>query len=326
MVEAATVWFLTTAAVCFLVAGTLAPLETLAWWVGRFSPPASFIPEAQEGASEVRHFVIYLGGINAIDGKTLSHRELRFLKALEAGLPGAKLVCGVFPYAASGEPLLQAPRFFRWVWRLAAKRPNRHRTRLKYLIDWRNFYQVLMSADRRYGPVFNEAVASLMLSALLEEGWRHGAGQRVSILGYSAGAQIAIASAPYLARWLDTPPAVVSIGGVILTTRGVDDLARLDHLRSRADLLPRLSSMLSIARWPVAALSPWRKALRLGRLREIDLGVMHHSGSKGYLGEATSARPDMENWRVTLFATLTWLATPVVEPAPSVVGRWRPQP
>lgn len=314
MVEAATVWFLTTAAVCFLVAGVLAPLETLAWWVGRLSPQARLIPRAQDGASEVGHFVIYLGGINAIDGKTLSHRERRFLKALERDLPGAKLVCSVFPYAASGEPLLQAPRFFRWMWRLAAKRPKRHRTRLKYLIDWRNFYQVLVSADRRYGPVFNGAVASLMLGALIEEGWRHGARQRVSILGYSAGAQIAIASASYLARVLDAPPSVVSIGGVILTTRGVDELGRLDHLFSGADILPRVSFLLSVARWPIAALSPWRRALRAGRLRKTDLGVMHHSGSKGYLGERASARADMANWRVTLLATLKCLATPIAEP------------
>lgn len=326
MVEAATVWFLIMAAVCFLVAGVLAPLETLAWWVGRFSPQAQFIAQPQDGGSDVRHFVIYLGGINAIDGETLSHREMRFLKALEAGLPDARLVCSVFPYAASGEPLLQAPRFFRWVWRLAAKRPKRHRTRLKYLIDWRNFYQVLVSADRRYGPVFNEAVASLMLSALIEEGWRRGASQRVSILGYSAGAQIAIAAAPYLARALDASPAVVSIGGVILTTRGVDGLARVDHLVSGADLLPRLGSLLSVAQWPIAALSSWRKALRLGRLRKIDLGVMRHSGKDGYLGEAASARPDMENWRVTLLATLTCLATPIAKPPLAVVGRLSPHP
>ena len=314
MVEAAAIWFLTAAAVCFLVAGALAPLETLAWWVGRLSPQTHFTPRAQDGASAVRHFVIYLGGINTIDGNTLSRRELRFLKALEAGLPGAKLVCSVFPYAASGEPLLQAPRFFRWVWRLAAKRPNRHRTQLKYLIDWRNFYQVLVSADRRYGPVFNEAVASLMLSALIEEGWRHGANQRVSIIGYSAGAQIAIASASYLAGVLDAPPAVVSIGGVILTTRGVAALGRLDHLFSGADILPKLSFLVSAARWPIAALSPWRRAMRLGRLHKTDLGVMHHSGANGYLGEATSARADMENWRLTLRATLTCLTAPITEP------------
>jgi len=168
----------------------------------------------------------------------------------------------------------------------------------------------LVSADRRYGPVFNEAVASLMLRALVEEGWRHGARQRVSIVGFSAGAQIAIASAAYLGRVLDAPPAVVSIGGVILTTRGVDELARLDHLVSSADLLSRLSSFFSVARWPIAALSPWRKALRLGRLRTADLGVMHHSGPNGYLGEVTSARPDLQNWRVTLAATLTCLAIP----------------
>ena len=310
MVEAATVWFLITAAACFLVAGTLAPFETLAWWVGRLTPQDELIAAPQAGASDIRHFVIYLGGINAIDGETLSHRELRFLKALEAGLPSAKLVCSVFPYAASGEPLLQAPRVFRWMWRLAARRRKHRRTLLKYLIDWRNFYQVLVSADRRYGPVFNEAVASLMLRALVEEGWRHGATQRVSIVGFSAGAQIAIASASYLGRLLDAPPAVVSIGGVILTTRGVDELARLDHLVSSADLLPRLSSFLSVARWPIAALSPWRKALRLGRLRMADIGVMHHSGPNGYLGEAASAQPDMQNWRVTLAATLTCLATP----------------
>ena len=215
MLEDALVWLLLTSLVAFVLAGTLAPLETLRWWARQPAlerePPV--VPnDIPDGAR--RDFIVYLGGIDRISGTANSRREQRFLDALREGAPDAVVVDTVFPYAASGIPLLHGPRLFSWLWRaLAAAPPDQRRPLLANLVNARNFFQVLVSADRRYGPVFNLALAGLIQDRLRAAGWQPSRDAHLTLIGLSGGAQMAAGAADELADIFDGPIQLISIGG-----------------------------------------------------------------------------------------------------------------
>jgi hypothetical protein len=326
MIESAALWFLGAGALAFLVAGAWSPFEALSWWAGGHGALApsgvaglQTPPGGDAGGASTSHYVVYLGGIDTIDGTEHSDRERRFLAALGEGLEDVSLVQTVFPYAVTGEPLLSAPRAFRWLWRRAAALPGAKRTLLANLINLRNLFQVLVAADRRYGPIFDGALAQLILEALARAGWRPGAQRRVSLIGYSGGAQMAMGAAANLTAFVDGPIDIVSLGGTIIATRGLDHVARLDHLTGADDFVPRLAAIAAPSRWPPAVLSSWARAEREGRIHRIALGAMGHNGFDGYLGEAQTAQPGRPNWEITVVAVRACLIRPI---GPS----WTPSP
>jgi len=311
-------WFLAMGVTAFLIAGTLAPLETLSWWAGRHARPRrTRLHFAPKPNGPIAHYVIYLGGIDSVDGRIHTEYERPLLQALERALGDDAIIRSIFPYAASGEALLQGPRLFRGLWRgLQALRQERP-SLLTSLINARNFFQVLVSADRRYGPIFNEAIAALIFDALGEAGWNaHDQPHRLSIVGYSGGVQMAIGAAPYLARHWRGPIGIVSIGGTIIAPAGLDYVDRLDHLVGSNDLAERASALMSASRWPIALRSAWWRAVRDGRIHFVRLGHIGHTGAHGYLGMAPSTGALRTSFETTLAATLASLARPLSPRAP----------
>jgi hypothetical protein len=63
-------WFVALGVAAFLIAGTLAPLETMSWWAGRHIHPRRWrLPQARSPRSRSdQHYVIYIGGIDSLDG------------------------------------------------------------------------------------------------------------------------------------------------------------------------------------------------------------------------------------------------------------------
>ncbi|WP_339741352.1 hypothetical protein [uncultured Maricaulis sp.] len=297
MLEDALVWLLLTSLVAFVLAGTLAPLETLRWWARQPAlerEPPEAPNDIPDGAP--RDFIVYLGGIDRISGTSNSRREQRFLDALREGAPDAVVVDTVFPYAASGIPLLHGPRLFSWLWRaLAAAPPDQRRPLLANLVNARNFFQVLVSADRRYGPVFNLALAGLIQDRLRAAGWQPSRDAHLTLIGLSGGAQMAAGAADELADIFDGPIQLISIGGVIASTPGLNRLARIDHIAGSADRVEAAGAIAFPARWGMAAGSEWAMARRSGRLRRIPLAGVTHTGSHGYFGSAHhGGRPQWE--------------------------------
>jgi hypothetical protein len=150
---------LLTGVAVFLLAGALSPLESLAWWAGwreRAWAPQIFPKCGASAESSSDLFVIFLAGIDSISGDVLTAKAQKMLAGIAAGAPAATLVSNVFPYAPNGAPLLAGPRIFLRTWRFIdrIKRSGKGGA-LAYLINFRNFYQVLVSADHRYGPLFN---------------------------------------------------------------------------------------------------------------------------------------------------------------------------
>ncbi|MEZ4635055.1 MAG: hypothetical protein R2856_08795 [Caldilineaceae bacterium] len=84
-------------------------------------------------------------------------------------------------------PLTGQP-FFAHIWRWALRRKlSRHwLERLAgYLINVRNLWQVAMSIDKRYGPIYNQALAQVLIYTLGRHGYDPAQRRPIILIGYS---------------------------------------------------------------------------------------------------------------------------------------------
>ena len=107
----------------------------------------------------------------------------------------------VFPYsvnnlALTGQPMLAGDR--RW----ALNHKLHGSPLIGYLINIRNLFQVAMSVDRRYAPLYNQAVAEVLLDSLLRYQYDPEADVPVFLIGYSGAATLAVGAVTYLREWL----------------------------------------------------------------------------------------------------------------------------
>jgi hypothetical protein len=151
------------------------------------------------------------------------------------------------------------------------------------MINGRNLLQVTVSADQRYGPAFNYATASTIFQNLIEDGFEPGSGVPVTLFGYSGGGQVVLGSAQYLKPALGGPLQVLSLGGVMADSAGIDAADEIIHLEGARDSVQRLGDYLFPRRWPLARRSRWNQALASGKLRRVVAGPMLHNGPGGYL-------------------------------------------
>jgi hypothetical protein len=273
----------------------LAPMESLGWWAGwrgpvsdgDAAPPA---PAPDASAPPPACFVVFLSGIGSISGDELLPAETAFLDRLQAALPEARIVRDVFPYAPSGRPLVTGQRVFTWLWRRVLEWRLNGTRLLPAILNVRNLFQVLVSADHRYGPIYSFAIARVARERLEAHGYAPGSGIPVVLLGSSGGGQISVGAATYLGAEIDAPLAVVTFGGVMSSDRGVEEVARLASLYGTGDRVYALGRAVFPGRWPLAASSFWNTARAEDRLVERAIGPMGHSGRGGYLDP--SPRPD----------------------------------
>jgi hypothetical protein len=156
---------------------------------------------------------------------------------------------------------------------------------LASLINFRNFYQVLVSADHRYGPVFNAGAATVILEALAGNGYDFDRRQPIVIIGYSGGAQVAIGAAEFVKLATDARLSVISLGGTMASSPGIAALDRLYHLYCGRDRIHKFAAAMFPERWATFPHSHWNLALADGRISRQLLGGMGHEGAGGYLGE-----------------------------------------
>ncbi len=269
-----------------MATAALAPLETLSWWAGWTEEELGETPPAP--SSEARpalRYIVYLSGVASISGRYLLPREKAFIRLLRKRLPGDVLVSNVFPYSPQGLPLLEAPRLFEQVWRRAQlfKLTDRQ-TFLSVLINLRNIFQVMVSADHRYGPIFNQGAASVIEAALDKAGYPRGSGAAVTIIGYSGGAQVAAGAAAFLTVRLRAPIDVISIGGVLASDPGLGYVRKFHHLIGDRDNVQRIGAAVFPERWPLIATSEWNAGKRDGRISAHVLPGVTHAGVNGYFG------------------------------------------
>lgn len=288
------------AVVAVFIGGALAPLEALGWWAGWFSGRDisgrnASLEEPSQEASGPRCFLVFLSGIHSVSGETFSKREARLLDRLRAELPDTE-VLEVFPYSITNRPLT-GQRVFGWFWRWALSMKLSKRALAGVagmVINLRNVWQMGVSADRRYGPIYNRGSALLIIDALRRAGCRRGT--RIILVGYSGGGQIALGAAPHVGALADSEVTVVSLGGVMSSAPGILDLEKVYDLRGDGDRVQQIGNLFFPARWPVFAYSAWNQAKRQGIVEVLNMGPPDHTGAGGYLdGERTL--PDGRSFR-----------------------------
>jgi pimeloyl-ACP methyl ester carboxylesterase len=190
----------------------------------------------------------------------------------------------VFPYAMNNNGLT-SQRLFAALWRWIQQRKLNGKVLLANLINIRNLFQVAVSADRRYGPIYNYGTAEVIQAGLLRRGYKIGHGKPVTLIGYSGGGQIAIGAAAYLKTMLKAPLQVISLGGTFADDPGLVYIDHLFHLYGQKDIAQQLATLLYAGRWPLLRYSTWNQAKSEGRVTMICVGPMRHRGSGGYLDD-----------------------------------------
>ncbi|MGO4957663.1 hypothetical protein ACTQ49_10405 [Luteococcus sp. Sow4_B9] len=152
----------------------------------------------------------------------------------------------------------------------------------EWLVNLRNIFQVLVSADPRYGPIFSAGVAQTMTERLVASGYREGTGEPVVLLGWSGGAQIALGAAWFLAGQ-GIPVHVVTLGGVFTADPGLDRVQHFTTVHGSRDMVYRLGPIAFPGRRRWARRSPWRRAIAQGRVSDQRIGPLKHVGRGSYL-------------------------------------------
>jgi hypothetical protein len=288
--------FMLTVVLMLLVVGLfLAPLESLGWYAGWFgeadastrkpalpSAPSKTLRVGAAPATPNRHYLVYLSGVGAISNESIPDEEYPFIEKLEACLSHTHVVADVFPYSAMNQGLT-GQRTAAWVWQrieqLRLKDPN---SKLAMLINFRNIFQVAVSADPRYGPIANLGVARAIRDGLLAAGYTPGSAVPVTLLGSSGGGQMSLGAAYYLRPLLRAPIFVISLGGVMGNDKGIERVERLWHLYGTEDPVQALGAKAFPGRWPMFKNSAWNRALAAGRITMVSLGPFHHNLKQHY--------------------------------------------
>jgi pimeloyl-ACP methyl ester carboxylesterase len=302
--------------IALLIMALLSPLESLGWWAGwrqraRYQSEATDDDAPRDVAPEARHFVVFLSGIGEASGAWRFPEERRFLDRLEPALPDAVVIDDIFPYLVTSNALDEEQTFNR-IWRFVNKVLKRNPTSpVGFLINLRNVLQVMVSVDHRYGPFYNLGKAETIAEALADHGYPARSGRPVTLVGYSGGGQVSVGAALYLARLLEAPIRVISVGGAICSDPGLEATEHLYHLHGELDTVDKACRYLFAGRWPLARASVWNRALARGTITMLSQGPVGHNGATGYFGEEPLAdgTPRVDR-TVTVVRELIEVSTP----------------
>ena len=276
-----------------VVAAMIVPITVLVWWAGwtqraakqdEVSAPAPLSPTFPVAPAS-GPFLVYLSGVGDIANDFQTTYEDALLTEIAARVPGLVVTSDVFAFSVENLGMT-SQRQLGWFWDWVNKERLRKGGRLRalgQLINLRNILQLSVSADARYGPVYNYSMAEIILHSLVRHGYTSGSGAPVTLLGYSGGGQIALATAEYVQATLQAPVQVISMGGLMNSSRSLQTIVRLTHLYGSKDSAQRVADWVFPARWPIVRRSDWNQALAAGRLTRVCLGPMGHTGRKSYL-------------------------------------------
>ncbi|MEM7127751.1 MAG: hypothetical protein AAF702_15560 [Chloroflexota bacterium] len=302
--------------IIILLSATVAPLGSLGWWAGWYGEElsTSSVPGTTEAIAPpipahdiesnrkplASHYIVYLSGIGAFTGSSIPHEEFPFLDALCENIPNSVVITDVFPYSVTNVGLT-GERAFAWIWRrIEALRPINPTSMWLYMVVVRNMFQVIVSADRRYGPIYNLGVAKEIWRSLLRHGYRPGKGIPVTLIGTSGGGQISVGSITYLSEVVDVPIQVISLGGVISSDPGLLKAAHLYHLYGANDGTHTLGAKIFPGRWPIAFNSAWNRAQAQGKITMKETGPADHVGKESHFDRNAFVEDGRSYFDITL--------------------------
>jgi predicted Abi (CAAX) family protease len=306
--------------IALILAAMLAPLEALGWWAGWYgdSVDTSIPPEEQQQSQNTRvnkvsHYIIYLDGVGQAKYEYLPDVE-RFLRDLTAVLPESfHLIRGVMPYSVLNRSLT-TDYPLSWFWSFADKLRIKNPAHiLGAIINIRNALVVWVSADQRYGAIYNRGTAQVIYNSLIKHGYQPSSNVPITLIGFSGGGQISMAAAPYLDDALFSPPIdIISLGGVFSGNNNILKIQHVYHLAGKKDPLERLGAIAFPKRWQMFFLSYWNRAKRRGKVSLISLGKVGHQVPGGVM-DPDKLLPD---GRTYLQQTINWVADILQDKAP----------
>jgi len=302
--------------VAFLLAAAVSPFETMGWWAGWYgdTDDDKYLEEAigtnntesnnekVSVKSNKDHFVVFLTGVHSVSDNTYAGREIKLLSHLQERLTDCEIF-EVFPYAVTNRALT-GERVFGTFWRWAYNRKRRGQWILGTIINMRNIFQVGIAADKRYGPMYNQGSAEMILRGLRENGYKAGSGVPVTLIGYSGGGSIASGAAAFVKSQINAPVVVISLGGAIFSHVGLLRIDKLYHLIGN-DFLHKFTNIVFPMRWPIFAYSAWHRAMRRGLIVLYDLGPATHTGKGGYLDSKSFLEDGRSYFQQTVDAIVT---------------------
>lgn len=292
--------------IAFLFAVLLAPLEALGWWAGWYGDGLKTVedPEIVErpvlSSIPISRYVIYLEGIDQVTFNYSPNVE-KFLEQLMLTLPDdVLLIRGIMPYSPINRPLTE-DRLLSFYWRRAdylraSRSGGLIGSIIGFTINVRNLVIVTVSADQRYGPIYNQEVAQVIYNSLINHGYQPSSGVPITFIGDSGGGQIAMGAAPFLKPTLDAPIDVISLCGVFSGNMNLLKLEHVYHLVGDKDSVERVGLVMFPRRWRIWFLSYWNRAKRMGKVSLIRLGPVTHNGVGGPLDD-TQFLPDGRSHR-----------------------------
>jgi len=278
-----------------IIEALLARYEVLAYgagWRAQTTALPEGVPYARGAAPErpPDAYLVYLDGI----GKR-RFRDTRdggqLVEAVIAGAPEIRVLGQVLPYSPLAAPLADRPV---WAWL---------RRRVGLLLFLHNVMQTFVAADRRYRPLYNQAIGSQITRQLQLAGYESGSRIPVVLLSYSGGAQVATGAVNPLHAQLRCPLVLIEIGGF---HNGVNDLTHADHvhrLTSAEDRIERVGTWIFPQRWRLLRRSGWNRACRAGKVTVHRLDPATHVGPRSYISP-TAMLPDGRSYLDRTAATV----------------------
>ncbi len=292
--------------IILLVWGTVSPVGTLVWWLneaenlGLKKNRSKNLPSARSSSSvakssKINCYIVFLTGVGDFSANQLTSGEEVFLDRLVELHPNCVAVSDVFPYSAANESL-GGRRPFAPLWRFADKAFNSDGwlKNAYLLVKIRNLWRFAISADERYGPIYNQGIADAIIDRMnAVHPIPNSSSQplKIILVGTSGGAQVALGASHYLEQWLNPQIVVVSIGGVFAGDDGFNAAEHVYHLQGRPDWIEDIGWIVFPSRWPWSVGSPFNQARRQGNFTVQTIGPQAHDGPTGYFG-LKPAKPD----------------------------------
>ncbi|MBW4424839.1 MAG: hypothetical protein KME50_10390 [Nostoc desertorum CM1-VF14] len=298
--QSGTLRLLVLAGIILLAWGTFAPVGTLVWWLSQSSeslgikkyPTKKLLRDNRllkvDKSKDIDCYIVFLPGVGDFSANQLTPGEEFFLNKLEQIHRNCVTVRDVFPYSAANESL-GGQRLLAPLWSAAEKADGLF-SNTDVLIKIRNLWRFAISADDRYGHIYNLGIANAIvdrMNAVYPLSKRPKQGLKMILVGTSGGVQVALGAVPDLDHWLNAQLIVVSIGGDFDGEKGFDKVDHVYQLVGSRDWIEDISQIVFASRWPITVGSPFNQARLQGRYTVIKTGPHAHSGSQGYFGTTT---------------------------------------
>lgn len=279
----------------FILWGMLAPVSTIAWWLTQTAESLGLAQEEEKPdvllkaatnttTSVIDCYIVFLPGVGNFSPDEITPGEKYFIEQLAKRHSNCVVVRDVFPYSVVNRDL-GSQELLTPLWQ-AAKESDGLLSNV--LIQVRNLWRFAISADDRYGPIYNLSIAQTIVERMnaAHPIVRSDRPINLILISTSGGTQIALGATAHLNNWIDARLTVVSIGGTFEGRAGFNHADHVYHLQGERDWVADLCRVVFPARWRWTVGSPVNQARQQGRYTVCNIGTYEHSGAEGYFGNA----------------------------------------